>query len=94
MNNNIFNQDGDFVKTLRPTRIMAKIYSPEQRKMVNLLIHHNFFPKHTAVGVGNCGRKKWSIEKYKGRHGVGFKMITHSPFSSNFNHLTYFVQYG
>lgn len=33
-----------------------------------------------------------NVEKYQGKYGVGFKMITTSPYSSNFNHLTYFIK--
>lgn len=33
-----------------------------------------------------------NVEKYQGKYGVGFKMITTSPYSSNFNHITYFVK--
>lgn len=92
MENNIFIQDENFIKVLRPSRIWARIFSQEQRDMIKRLIRHNFFPHHTAVGEGRCSRKHWAIEKYRGRHGVGFKLITSSPFSSNFNHITYFIQ--
>jgi hypothetical protein len=35
--------------------------------------------------------KKFSLEKYRGRFGKGFKMETFSPFSPDFNHCTYFT---
>ena len=90
---NIFNQDGRYINVLRPTDVVAAgIYSEAQRQQIQLLIHHNFFPHHTAVGKGRCTKKHWNLEKYRGKYGVGFKMITTSPYSSNFNHLTYFIK--
>lgn len=44
-----------------------------------------------SVGKGLSGRKHWRVEKYRGKFGNGFKMITTSPYSTNFNHLTYFT---
>ena len=35
--------------------------------------------------------KMYSLEKYRGRFGKGFKMETFSPFSPDFNHCTYFT---
>ena len=93
MENNIFIQDGIFINVLRPSHIVrAGIFSEDERKQINLLIRHNFFPHHTAVGRGRCTRKHWNLEKYRGRYGVGFKLITTSPISSNFNHITYFLK--
>jgi len=46
---------------------------------------------HSSVGRGNSTVKHWNLQKYKGKFGKGFKMITTSPFSSNFNHITYFL---
>ena len=92
MENNIFIQDGTFIHVLRPSRIAARIFSQEQRNAIYRLIRHNFFPHHTAVGDGRCSRIHWALEKYRGRHGVGFKLITSSPFSTNFNHITYFIK--
>lgn len=93
MDNNIFIQDGATINTLRPSSVaQAYIYSDEQRQMIKLLLRHNFFPHHTSVGEGRSTRKHWNIEKYRGKHGVGFKMISSSPFSNNFNHLTYFIK--
>lgn len=92
-NGNIFNQDGRYINVLRPTNVAAAgIYSEAQRQQIRLLIHHNFFPHHTAVGKGRCTKKHWNLEKYRGKYGVGFKMITTSSISSNFNHLTYFLK--
>ena len=92
-NGNIFNQDGRYINVLRPTDVAAAgIYSEAQRQQIRLLIHHNFFPHHTAVGKGKKKKKHWNLEKYRGKYGVGFKMITTSSISSNFNHLTYFLK--
>lgn len=92
-NGNIFNQDGRYINVLRPTDVAAAgIYSEAQRQQIRLLIYHNFFPHHTAVGKGKSTRKHWNLEKYRGKYGVGFKMITTSSISSNFNHLTYFLK--
>lgn len=90
--NNIYKQDGATIVTLNPTKAAkALIYDNEQRATIINLIKHGFVPHHTSVGVGNTGKKLWNVEKYKGRFGKGFKMITRSPFSTNFNHLTYFT---
>lgn len=95
MANNIYNQDGHFISVIcpSPTNVRARIFSEDQRKAIKNLIHHNFMPKKTTVGEGRCTRKHWNVEKYRGRHGVGFRMITSSPYSSNFNHITYFIKY-
>ena len=90
---NIFIQDGATIKTLYPSSVcQARIYNEEQRNMIRLLLHHNFFPHHTAVGRARCTRKRWNVEKYRGRHGKGFRLITASHLSSNFNHITYFLK--
>ena len=92
MKTEIFNQEGSIIKTLHPSSVVqAIIYSDEQRKMVKKLIEHGFKPHHSSVGKGKCSRKHWRIEKYIGKFGKGFKMISSSPFSNNFNHLTYFT---
>ena len=91
MKNNIFIQDGATIKTLNPSSVaQAFIFSEEQRAKIEQLLRHGFFPKHTSVGKGKSTVKHWNVEKYNGRYGKGFKMITTSPYSSNFNHLTYF----
>lgn len=93
MENNIFIQDGNTIHTLKPSSVaQANIYSQEQSQMIDKLIHQNFFPHHTAVGKGRCTRKHWNVEEYEGKHGVGYKMITTSPYSHNFNHITYFIR--
>lgn len=92
MKTEIINQEGSTIKTLHPSSVVqAIIYSDEQREMVKKLIGHGFLPHHTSVGKANSSRKHWRIEKYIGRFGKGFKMISSSPFSHNFNHLTYFT---
>jgi hypothetical protein len=92
MNNDISNQTGAVIKTLHPSTVaQALIYSDEQRDVIKSLIRHNFLPHHTAVGRGKTGKQHWQLEKYIGKYGRGFKMISTSPFSSNFNHLTYFT---
>ena len=92
MKENIFNQDGATIRTLHPSSVaQAFIYSEEQREKIKELLHQNLFPHHTAVGKGLSTRKHWSVEDYNGKYGTGVKMITTSPYSSNFNHLTYFI---
>jgi hypothetical protein len=89
---NINNQGGATIKTLNPNPVaQAFIYCGEQRAKIVQLIRHGFLPHHTSVGKGLSGKKHWRLEKYRGKFGRGFKMITTSPFSSNFNHLTYFT---
>lgn len=93
MKENIKNQNAACIKTLHPVSVAhARIYSEEQRMTVLQLIQHNFLPTHTSVGKGKSTRKHWNLEKYRGKFGIGFKMITTSPLSSNFNHLTYFIK--
>lgn len=90
---NIFSQDGLYINVLHPTNVAAAIiYSEEQRQQVKSLIRHNFLPHHTAVGRGRSTKRHWTIEKYRGKNGVGFKMISTSPFSSRLNHITYFLK--
>ena len=92
---NIFIQDGATIKTLHPSSVcQARIYSKEQRRTIKLLLHHNFYPHHSSVGRGKSTNKHWNVEKYRGKYGKGFKMITTSPYSSNLNHLTYFLSYA
>lgn len=89
---NIFIQDEATIKTLHPSSVcQARIYSEEQRQTIRLLLRHNFYPHHSSVGRGNSTVKHWNLQKYKGKFGKGFKMITTSPYSSNFNHITYFL---
>lgn len=90
--NNINNQGGATIVTLHPSKTaQAIIYSNEQRAKVVQLIRHGFLPHHTSVGTGETKEGFWGVEKYRGRFGKGFKMITKSPYSTNFNHLTYFT---
>ena len=89
---NISNQGGATIRTLNPNPVaQAFIYCNEQRAKIVQLIRHGFLPHHTSVGVGKSGKQHWRVEKYRGRYGRGFKMITTSPYSTNFNHLTYFT---
>lgn len=91
---NIFLQDGKFINVLRPSSVAkAAIYNEEERKAILRMIRHKFYPHHTSVGEGHVTRKHWNVEKYRGRFGTGFKLITTSPYSSNFNHITYFIKY-
>lgn len=88
----INNQDGATIRTLHPSSVaQAFIFSNEQRAKIIQLMRHGFLPHHTSVGVGLSGKNHWRVEKYRGKFGNGFKMITTSPYSSNFNHLTYFT---
>lgn len=92
MKDNIEKQGGATIRTLTPNPVaQAFIYCQEQRAKVVQLIQHGFLPHHTSVGVGKSGKDHWRLEKYRGKFGKGFKMITTSPYSSNFNHLTYFT---
>lgn len=89
---NISNQSGATIRTLNPNPVaQAFIYCGEQRAKIVQLINHGFLPHHTSVGVGRSGKNHWRVEKYRGKFGTGFKMITTSPYSTNFNHLTYFT---
>lgn len=89
---NIKNQSGATIRTLNPNPVaQAFIYCNEQRAKIVQLIRHGFLPHHTSVGVGRSGKDHWRVEKYRGKFGSGFKMITTSPYSTNFNHLTYFT---
>ena len=88
----ITNQGGATIVTLHPSKVaQAIIYDNEQRATIVELIKRGFKPHHTSVGVGKTSRRLWNVERYKGRFGEGFKMITRSPYSSNFSHLTYFT---
>ena len=69
----------------------AFIYDDEQKETIQVLIQRGYIPHHTAVGRGKSTDKHWTIENYSGRYGKGFKMITNSPYSRNFNHITYFI---
>ena len=90
--NNISNQSGMTIRTLNPNSVAkAFIYSNQQRAKIVQLITHKFHPHHTSIGVGKAGKDNWRLEKYRGKFGVGFKMITRSPFSENFSHITYFT---
>ncbi len=92
MKENIENQSGMTIRTLNPNPVaQAFIYSNAQRAKVIQLIRHGFKPHHTSVGVGKPGKDHWRLQKYRGRFGVGFKMESRSPFSTNFCHLTYFT---
>lgn len=92
-NGNIFIQDGRYINVIRPDYVpKAPIYTEEERDTILRLIKHNFFPHHSAVGKGHCSRKHWNLEKYRGRYGIGFKIITAYPYSSNFNTITYFIK--
>ena len=93
MTNDINNQDKATIKTLYPTKKAAQayIYSREQRDTVKRLIKHGFLPHHTSIGRGRGIKKSYSLEKYRGRFGKGFKMISISPFSRDLNHCTYFT---
>ncbi len=85
-------QDRGTIQTVHYNPVcQAIIFSEEQRATIKRLISHKFIPHHSAVGTGKIGKGHWRLEKYRGKFGKGFKMITTSPYSSNFNHLTYFT---
>ena len=93
MKENISEQRGATIRTMHPSPVaQARIYSEEQRMAILQLIRHKFLPTHTAVGKGKTTRKHWNIEKYRGKFGIGFKMMTTSPYGSNFNRLAYLIR--
>ena len=83
------------METIRTTEsnypAKALIFDDEQRETIQVLINRGYYPHHTAVGRGKATEKHWSIEDYQGKYGKGFKMVTTSPYSHNFNHITYFI---
>lgn len=92
METNINKQNGATIITMHPSKVaQAFIYDDEQRAMIVNLMEAGYKPHHTSVGVGKTGRKLRNVEKYKGRYGEGYKMVTKSPYSTNFSHLTYFT---
>jgi len=89
----VYNQTGAIIHTLHPSTVVhARIYSEAQRKEINRLISEGYLPHHSSVGVGNSTKAHWTVINYKGKFGEGYKMITTSTLSSNFNHLTYFIK--
>lgn len=76
----------------RRTDIYARIYSENQRSVINTLINKGYVPTETVVGRGKCTRKHWNIEPYSGKKGEGYKMISSYPKSSNFNSITFFIK--
>jgi len=86
-------QDCCVIKTQHPKPdIAAGIYDKEEREAINELIRAGFLPHHTSVGIGKLDGEKWKVQEYEGMFGRGYKLITRSPYSHNFNHLTYFLQ--
>lgn len=89
------NQKGFFIETQSQRRkdICARIYSEEQRAVINKLITEGYVPTETIVGKGKCTRKHWCIEPYSNkRRGEGYRMISSYPWSSNFNSITFFIK--
>ena len=93
---NIFIQTGKFINVINCSyRAQAAIYNEDQREQINRLIRHNFLPHHTAIAYGiRSSESHWRLEKYRGRLGVGFKLITSSYVSRNARHVTYFLKDG
>ena len=81
---------------------LARIYDEEQRETINRLMKHGFIPLKTTAGKGRCTRKRWNVEKYQGRNGIGFRMISSyvRPHTlggyvrCNLNSITYFIKTG
>lgn len=72
----------------------AQIFDQEQRDTINRLISHGFVPVRTVCGRGHCTRQHWNLEKFRTKRlGKGFKMITATKASHNFNSITYFIHY-
>lgn len=84
-------QNGATIHVLQPTRVQAFIYGQEHREAINDLINRGYLPHHTSYGGGKPSKKHYNIEKYRGRFGEGYKMITTCPTSTNFSHITYFI---
>ena len=76
----------------RRSDIYARIYSEEQRAVINSLIEKGYAPTETVVGKGKCTRKHWNLEPYSGKKGEGYRMISSYPWSSNFNSITFFIK--
>jgi len=86
-------QDQWYIKTLdNNPKILASIYSEEQRKEIDRLISEGYLPHHSSVGIGNPTKAHWTVNNYHGKFGYGFKMITTSTLSNHFNHITYFIK--
>ena len=69
---NIFIQDGATIRTLHPSSVcQARIYSEEQRRMIRLLLHHNFFPHHTSVGARKMHTEALERRKIQGQTWQG-----------------------
>lgn len=77
----------------RRSDICARIYSEEQRAVINALIEKGYVPTETVVGKGKCTRKHWNLEPYSNKkRGEGYRMISSYPWSSNFNSITFFIK--
>jgi len=77
----------------RRSDICARIYSEEQRSVINSLIEKGYVPTETIVGKARCTRKHWTLEPYSGKRGAdGYRMISSYPLSSNFNSITFFIK--
>lgn len=79
-------------QTQRRADIYARIYSEEQRTVINNLISEGYVPTETVVGKGRCTRKHGNLEEYSGKRGEGYRMISSYPHSSNFNSITFFIK--
>jgi hypothetical protein len=79
-------------KSERRPDIYARIYSEEQRSVINSLIAKGYCPTETIVGKGKCTRRHWNLEPYAGKKGEGYRMISSYPWSSNFNSITFFLK--
>lgn len=80
-------------QTQRRPDIYARIYSEEQRAVINSLIEKGYVPTETIVGKGRCTRKHWNLEPYSDKkRGEGYRMISNYPWSSNFNSITFFIK--
>lgn len=97
----IINQNEWWIQTLdNSLKFPAKIYSEEQRDTIRRLIQHGYYPTHTSPGKAKCTKKRWNLEKYRGRHGIGFRMVSSyvRPYTlggyvrSNMNSITYFIR--
>ena len=83
-----------FIKTQHHnTSKLAQIFDQEQRDTINRLISQGYIPVRTVCGKGRCTKRHWNLEILDSpRIGKGFKMISATKASHNFNSITYFIK--
>lgn len=82
---------GEYILTQSPeSSVRAFISDDLQKKTIELLQSHGFSPKVSYWGKASTGGKHWMLSKYRGKHGVGFKMIISTRWT--LKHIVYFVK--